>query len=235
MKPQALIFDLDGTLVDSLSDLARCTNEVLAENNFPIHPKEAYRLFVGNGVEKLIQRALPSAQQENAELLATMVERMRTLYSKSWDQQSAPYPDIDALLAQLVIANVPLAVLSNKPHNFTVQFIERFFPSVPFTVVRGAMEDCPLKPHPQAALEIAERLCLAPETIGFVGDSAPDILTAKNADMIAIGVTWGFRDQAELEEHGADYETKLRSKDCVNVEDVLKLNRITSGNKQLLI
>lgn len=205
MKPQALIFDLDGTLVDSLNDLARCTNEVLAENNVPIHPKEAYRLFVGNGVEKLIQRALPTAQQEDAELLATMVERMRTLYSQSWDQQSAPYPDIDALLAQLVIANVPLAVLSNKPHNFTVQFIERFFPSVPFTVVRGAMEDCPLKPHPQAALEIAKRLGLAPETIGFVGDSAPDILTAKNADMIAIGVTWGFRDQAELEEHGADH------------------------------
>ena len=205
MKPQALIFDLDGTLVDSLADLARCTNTVLAEHDFPTHPKEAYRLFVGNGIDKLIQRALPKQQQQDATLLATLVDRMRSLYATSWDQESQPYPGIDDLLATLTAAQLPLAVLSNKPHPFTLQFMERFFPSIPFSVIRGAMDDFPLKPHPQAALEIAATLELAPEHIGFVGDSAPDILTAKNAGMMAIGVSWGFRDQAELEEHGADF------------------------------
>lgn len=197
----AVIFDLDGTLVDSLADLANATNYALERGGYPTHPLEPYKYFVGNGVETLLRRALPKG--ENPANFAELLESMRVRYAQTWNVCTRPYPGIVAMLEALQGKNFPMAVLSNKPHDWTQEYVAHFFPAIRFTQVRGAMTGVPHKPDPQSALQTLAALGLPAERTAFVGDSSVDMQTAANSGTFAIGVTWGFRTEAELLESGA--------------------------------
>lgn len=199
MPDRAFLFDLDGTLVDSLADLAETTNEVLAALGHPTHPEDAYRRFVGDGVRALIERALPAEAGDPA----PVVERFRALYAARMTRKTRPFDGVPALLAGLRRRGVPIGVLSNKPHDATRALVAELFPEAPFAVVLGARPDVPRKPDPAGALEAAAHLGVAPASTGFVGDTSTDMRTAVAAGMVPIGVTWGFRDEAELRDSGA--------------------------------
>jgi phosphoglycolate phosphatase len=185
---RAFVFDLDGTLVDSLEDLAVAMNDVLREAGQPEHPIEAYRHFIGWGAADLVRRAAPNA--DHAALLSSFGRRY---HGEAHGHASRPYAGIPELLRTLVARKIPIAVLSNKPHAATVAVVARFFPEIPFVAVVGAREGSPHKPDPTTALEIAETLGVPASCCAFVGDTEVDMLTAKNARMKPIGVAWGFR------------------------------------------
>jgi phosphoglycolate phosphatase len=185
---RAIVFDLDGTLVDSLEDLAVAMNDVLREAGQPEHPIEAYRHFIGWGAADLVRRAAPNA--DHAALLSSFGRRY---HGEAHGHASRPYAGIPELLRTLVARKIPIAVLSNKPHAATVAVVARFFPEIPFVAVVGAREGSPHKPDPTTALEIAETLGVPASACAFVGDTEVDMQTAKNARMKPIGVAWGFR------------------------------------------
>lgn len=198
----ALIFDLDGTLLDTLQDLADSGNAALAALGLPEHPADAYRLFVGLGVAELVRRMLPEGRRDEANVHRTGALLMEE-YTRRWNVKTRPYPGIPELLEALRALGLPLCILSNKPQDFTELTVREFFPGFPFAHVRGARPEVPNKPHPAGALALAQELGLAPGAMAFVGDSATDMKTARGAGMLPVGVLWGFRDRAELTEGGA--------------------------------
>lgn len=198
----AVIFDLDGTLLDSLDDLADSVNTVLAARGLPTHGRDAYRAFVGNGIATLVRRAAPAGTPDAD--LHDMLAAGRAEYGRRWDARSRPYPGIPAMLDALARAGVRLALLSNKPDAFTQLCAQRFFAPWPWAAARGAREGAPLKPDPAAALDLAREMGLAPGEVLFAGDSDVDVRTARNAGMFAAGVLWGFRGADELAAAGAD-------------------------------
>lgn len=200
--PRAIIFDLDGTLLDTLADLADSGNAALAALGLPPHPDDAYRYFVGLGIEELVRRMLPENKRDPATLMeATALTS--TEYKRRWKDKTRPYAGIPELLEALRLRGLPVCVLSNKPQVYTDLTIAEFFPGWPFTYVRGARPEVPNKPHPAGALALAQELALSPGSIVFVGDTATDMKTARGAGMLPVGVLWGFRDEAELSESGA--------------------------------
>ncbi len=201
--PQGIIFDLDGTLLDTLEDLAASMNTVLERMGWPVHPVDAYRCFVGNGVAMLVQRALPEDQRRES-IIEQCVQAMRREYARRWAEQTRPYAGVTELLEKLAAGDAPLNILSNKPHDATQEMVRHFFPKTPFRIVAGAVADKPRKPDPTVALEMAEKLGIAPEATLFVGDSNTDMQTAKAAGMTALGAAWGFRGREELLTSGAD-------------------------------
>ena len=203
MKPEvaAVIFDLDGTLIDSLEDLADAVNTALAEHGLPVHPVEPYKYFVGDGMETLVRRAAPEGTPDGA--LASVFARVKAEYGKNWAVKTKPYEGVPAMLERLAALGVPLAVLSNKPHEFTGEVVTHFFPETPFAAVLGSPVGGKAKPEPAMALAVAEKLALAPGRIAIMGDSRTDMDTAANAGMLPIGVLWGFRPEDELLSHGA--------------------------------
>ncbi len=203
MNTRAVILDLDGTLLNTLDDLARCMNTALERRSFPVHPVHAYRQWVGDGLEKLVKRSLPARLGGDSEILSSCVQAMRQEYSRRWKEKTRPYPGIMELLQALTARSIKLSVLSNKPHEFTCQMVREFFPSIFFEVVLGERAGVPRKPDPQAALEIARALGTPPEKFFYVGDTNTDMETAKAAGMLAVGVLWGFRDAKELLASGA--------------------------------
>lgn len=202
MNYSAVIFDLDGTLLDSLADIANSANEVLASCGFPTHSHDAFRRFVGDGVSMLFTRALPVAAQQ-IETIARCVELHRVAYSRRWNDQSRPYPGVFELLSMLNARGVRLAVLSNKPQPFTEKCVGEFFPETRFEIVLGQREGVPRKPDPAGAVEILQRLNLPAAKVAFLGDSDVDMQTAIAAHVHPIGALWGFRSQAELTAAGA--------------------------------
>jgi phosphoglycolate phosphatase len=201
VKPRAAIFDLDGTLLDTLEDIADAMNGVLAALGAPVRPVRDYRRFVGGGIEELWRRVL-SEDRRDGPAVSAAATAMRQRYGRAWDRATRPYPGVEALLRRLRSASVPLAVLSNKDHAFTERMIERFFEAGTFACVRGA-GDLPLKPDPAGALAVAVALHVPPAECLFIGDSVTDMKTAANSGMAAVGVTWGFGDREELVEAGA--------------------------------
>jgi phosphoglycolate phosphatase len=199
---RAVLFDLDGTLLDSLEDIGRSANETLEELGFPSHPIESYRQFIGDGLPMLFRRALP-AGVDAAAVIDHCVGGFRESYGRSWNVASRPYPGIPELLDGLVTRSLGMAVLSNKPHTFTVQCVNELLPRWPFRVVLGDREGFPRKPDPGEALRIATQLDVAPEQMVYLGDSSIDMTTAHRAGMIPIGVAWGFRSVDELQASGA--------------------------------
>ncbi len=202
MRIDALIFDLDGTLADSLADIGTAMNEALVHHGFRPHELAAYNHFVGEGAEHLVRTALKAGGGDDAHfpaVLATFRER----YGAQGHARSLPYPGIEDMLAQLVKRGVKLAVLSNKRDEFTKQLVAQRFGAIPFVDVRGERDGVPRKPDPTAALELALALNVLPAHIGFMGDTKYDVLTARAAGMQPIGVLWGFRDEAELTAAGA--------------------------------
>jgi phosphoglycolate phosphatase len=194
-----LIFDLDGTLVDSLDGIAASLNWALAQSYLPGHPRESVRKMIGNGARVLVERAVP------ADSAASLVDRVEAAfkvdYDRTWPTGTVPYAGIPELLQTLHARGYPLAVLSNKPHAFTEAIVAQVFPNVTFSVVLGQRTGIPHKPDPSGAFEIARLLNLPPKSCAIIGDSSMDIETARNAGMAAIAVTWGFQDAEWLTSH----------------------------------
>lgn len=198
----SIIFDLDGTLLDTLTDLADTCNELLREHEFPTHPTVAYKDFVGDGLQTLIKRIVPIGTE--AILIEKCCASFKKRYSRNWKRNSCPYPGINDMVAALKMREMKLAVLSNKPEAFTKLFVDEFFRKGQFAIVHGQREGVPKKPDPTVALAIAAQLNVRPQETLFVGDSGVDIQTGKAADMLTAGVSWGFRSVQELTENNAD-------------------------------
>lgn len=202
MKVKASLFDLDGTLLNTLDDLADSSNAALARLHYPVHPVDSYRHFVGDGMRTLIERIVP--KESSDEDILRCEEIFKEIYAKHWADKTCPYDGIAGMLSDLTGLGLKLAVLSNKPDEFTRMCVQRYFPAGCFACVRGQQDGVPKKPHPQGALLIAEELRLRPADILYVGDTATDMRTGKGAGMTTIGVSWGFREVGELELAGAD-------------------------------
>lgn len=203
-SPGGLIFDLDGTLLNSLTDLATAGNLVLTRQGWPPHPAAAYKWFIGDGMTKLAERILP-LKARRPEVIRQIAQELRQEYRRHCRECTRPYPGIPAMLAALQRQRLPLGVLSNKPEDLTLLLLDHFFPEINFQAIRGGREGEPLKPDPAGALAVAAALEVPPARIMLVGDGANDILTAKRAGMIPVGVLWGFRSEAELRAAGAHY------------------------------
>ncbi len=197
-----IIFDLDGTLLDTIEDLADSMNKVLTDLGFPNHPLSAYKYFVGEGVEALIRRALPE-DQLRPELLDHCLGALREEYSRRWENKTHPYPGIPELLDHLTGLGLKMAILSNKLDHFTQIMVAKLLPRWRFRPVFGARPSVPKKPDPAGALEIAQALQIAPEYFIYLGDTGIDMKTAGAAGMAAVGVLWGFRQADELRDQGA--------------------------------
>ena len=197
-----IIFDLDGTLLDTIEDLANSVNFALNLHNFPTHPIEAYNYFIGNGVNKLLERALP-AEYQNADMVSMLkVDFIKHYYAHS-EEFTKPYKGISELISKLDNDGFQIGVASNKIHPATTELIQRFFPNTKFTAVFGQREGYPVKPNPSILEEIIEIANLEKSEVLYVGDSGVDVATAYNAKVDFVGVLWGFRPQKELEEVGA--------------------------------
>ncbi len=204
MLYKAVLFDLDGTLLDTLDDIADSANRVLATMAMPVHPLEAYRYFVGDGMMTLIERIVP-AERKDPQTIAQVVDAFREDYGSNWQVKSRPYAGILPMLTGLVEKGLQLAVLSNKPQDFTQLCVERLLSDFSFQPVFGQREGVPKKPDPAGACEVAEMLQIAPEQFIYLGDTAIDMQTAKNAGMFAVGALWGFRSKEELLASGAEH------------------------------
>ena len=202
MPYQAVIFDLDGTLLDTLEDIGDAVNRVLAARGFPVHPIDAYRFFLGNGVVKLITRALPEDRRD-AGTVRSCLEAYHADYDRNWNVKTILYEGIGAMLDALTARGLKLAVLSNKPHEFTERCVREFLSNWSFDVVIGGREEMPLKPDPAGALAIAHSLGIPPAVCLYLGDTPVDITTAIAAGMTPVGVLWGFRPAKELRASGA--------------------------------
>ena len=202
MKCKGLIFDLDGTLLDTLEDLAAAANATLEHFGFPVHPVDAYRYFVGEGLKTLMQRIIPGTDATE-EQLSFYMKKFGEIYMLNWNKQSAPYQGIPEMISSLSEAGLQLAILSNKPHEFTRLCVETFFPDHPFAFVFGQRDGIAKKPDPAGALELAKMMKLDVTEILYVGDTATDMKTGNSAGMRTIGVEWGFRDRTELEKNNA--------------------------------
>lgn len=202
-KPKVVIFDLDGTLIDSIADITDCANSVLTNHGFPALPVDRFRELVGHGFANLVRKVLPSSEL-TPERLDHFIAEYRALYRERWNQRTTVYAGIHDLLAELERREYTLAVLSNKRDDFTAMCVAHFFPTVRFAEVRGERPGTPIKPSPDAALEIARSCGVTAAECVFVGDSEVDIETAKCAQMVAVGVLWGFRSRATIEAAGAD-------------------------------
>lgn len=202
---RAVLFDLDGTLLNTLDDLANAANAALVSAGYPPHPVDAYRRFVGNGLQMLVRRALPAGEEERLgpSGVAQVVQRTAENYARDWAALTRPYPHIPELLATLREKGIPLGVVTNKPHEWTLLMLDRYFPDKPFLSIQGATPQLPHKPDPTGALAVARALDIEPKAAAFVGDSDVDMQTAHRADMCGIGAGWGFRGAGELRAAGA--------------------------------
>lgn len=195
----AVIFDLDGTLVDSLTDIGAAMDQVLDELGLPRRARDEYARFVGDGARLLVRRALGARIDLEDEALAAF----RARYLAQMTAHTRPYPGIEELLQELGARAIPTAVLSNKPHAATVELVRALLPSHRFALVRGLCDEQARKPSPDGALEIARELGTPSREVLFVGDTPVDVQTARAAGMVAIGVLWGMRPRQELERAGA--------------------------------
>jgi phosphoglycolate phosphatase len=202
LRYQAAVFDLDGTLLNSLEDLADCMNLSLAARGFPPHPVDAYRFFVGDGMDTLARRAVPTGTDPEPHVEA-LVHGMRDAYASRWNAKSRPYDGIPELLRALTERGVRLTVLSNKHDDFTKKIVTALFGEVKWDVIFGARPNVPKKPDPAGALEVAALLNLPCTSIAYLGDTNTDMRTARGAGMFALGCTWGFRPAEELIAAGA--------------------------------
>ncbi len=202
MKFKAVIFDLDGTLLNTLQDLADATNDALKHYGFPPHPTDAYKYYIGEGREKLADLALP-VDQRNPENIQKVVKMIDRLYSANWAVNSRPYDGILELLDGLTAQKIKKAVLSNKSHYFTDTMVKVLLSKWSFDIVLGVSDVTPKKPDPTGALHIIKDLRIAPEETIYLGDTDIDMKTAVAAGMYPVGALWGFRTPDELKAGGA--------------------------------
>ncbi len=213
-KYSGIIFDLDGTLLDTAADLGHSANLVLEEFGQPLHSMEDYRRFVGNGLVNLMRQCFPAGTPD--EEFPAIMESMYRQYDLHYMDETAPYPGIVSLLSQLQNAGFCMCVNSNKKESYTKSLVSKCFPGINFTDVLGENDRFPRKPDPSAALYLASQMNLSPEAVIYIGDSGIDIDTAHNAGMDCAGCLWGFRGETELKAHEADYIVSC-------AEDILKI------------
>lgn len=204
MKFKGVIFDLDGTLVDSLEDLANSVNGMLAAKGFPEHDLGEYRYFVGDGIMMLIKRALPLEYAADEVFVKECLKSVNEEYMNRWSDRTRPYDGVQKLLSMINDNGIKIAVLSNKPHEFTKLIVPHFFPEISFDMVFGARDGIPRKPDTTAVYEILQSLGIAAKECLYVGDSNIDMKTGRGAGMFTVGVSWGFRPEKELRDSGAD-------------------------------
>lgn len=192
------IFDLDGTLLNTIADLAAATNHALSQYGYPVHTTDEYCFFVGNGINKLFERALPEGEK-SPEKIRIIREAFIPYYNAHNTDLSRPYPGIETLLTTLQEKGIRLAVASNKYQEATVKLITHYFPTINFTAVFGQREGVPAKPDPQVIDEIIGLAEVSKEETIYMGDSGVDMQTGKNAGVTTVGVSWGFRPRTELE------------------------------------
>jgi len=202
MRFRAVLFDLDGTLLDTVDDLADSANAIFERAGFPKHPVSAYKIFVGEGLRRFIERALPADALDEETILRTM-DAMREEYGRRWADKTRPYDGVNAMLDRLAELGVRASILSNKPDDFTKKCVAKLLPDRDFEIVMGAREGVPRKPDPAGAVEIASQMGLGAAEFLYLGDTNIDMRTALPAGMFAVGALWGFRDEAELREAGA--------------------------------
>ena len=202
MEFKAVIFDLDGTLLDTLADLSDATNSVLRNFGYPEHDQQTIKAFVGNGLCALMTRALPESQR-NEENIQRCFEMLKSAYANCWTNKTHPYAGIPALLQGLIDKDIAIAILSNKADEATQQIVAKILFRWRFDVIQGAKAGSPPKPDPTTALLIAGRLGLSPQEIIFLGDTSIDMQTADAAGMYGIGALWGFRSADEMISGGA--------------------------------
>jgi phosphoglycolate phosphatase len=224
MYYKAILFDLDGTLLDTLEDLGNAANRVLYKYGFPTHTMDNYRLFVGDGVVTLMNRALPEDKRNN-DTIQICVKTFREEYGKSWNVKTRPYDGVAEMLDALTAGGLKMAVLSNKPDEFTKLCVTEYLPKWAFDIVLGQRNSLPLKPDPACALEIAKCLDVPPSHFIYLGDTAIDMKTAVAADMFPVGALWGFRTERELLENGAQALIK-------RPQEILTILNLTHRNFQ---
>ena len=193
-----VIFDLDGTLLDTIADLAESTNHALKQLGYPTHDVETIRTFVGNGINKLLERALP-LQEQTEEKVMLMRSHFVPYYDAHNADLSSPYPSIVHLLEDLQGQGIMIAVASNKYQEATVKLVKYYFPMINFIEILGQREGINVKPDPSIVFDILQKANVNKEEVLYVGDSGVDMQTAINAGVDAVGVTWGFRPRTELE------------------------------------
>ena len=198
---KAVLFDLDGTLTDTLGDIADAMNRALRLHGLPEWPVEAYRYLVGNGAKVLSERCV----RERQELSAAVRQTYQAYYETHNLVQTKPYEGVPEMLQALVDRGIRLAVFSNKPDADTKAVVRHFFPEIPFAAVRGQVEGVPVKPDPTGALAVADEMGLAPGDFLYLGDTAVDMECALAAGMHPVGALWGFRTEEELRQSGAEH------------------------------
>lgn len=204
MNTKLVIFDLDGTTLDSLGDIALACNHTLSLNGLPQHDIEEYKIMVGNGTNKLLERCLPE-NLRTQEFIEEIKKDFVAFYSDNMTEYSKPFEGIVELLKELNKRGVGVAIASNKLHYATVNLVNHFFGDIDFVEVFGNVEGVALKPSREIVDNINSVAKVELSEILFVGDTKTDIMTAKNAGVRGVGVLWGSRQRAEFEAHGADY------------------------------
>ena len=203
MQYKAVIFDLDGTLVDSLADLSDSVNLMLESYGFPTHEMEQYRYFVGNGSKKLMERTLPRDKAASAEFVEEALVKYKAIYKERLLEKTRPYNGVRELLAELKSRGIPLAVCTNKHNDAALTIVKILFAPGTFAEVLGDRPGFPKKPNPATPLEIASHLGVKPDEVAYLGDTSVDMETAVHAGFLPVGVLWGFRPEEELVKSGA--------------------------------
>ncbi len=202
-KLKGIIFDLDGTLLDTIEDISNAVNTVLIEYGLTPYRIEDYKLFVGDGIEQLVERVL--GKEIKREKFNEIFTKIKETYGNNWNIKTKPYPNILEMLDKLNTKNIKMAVISNKPHKFTMLTIEYYFGKKYFSSIYGASDNYPKKPDPFLAYKVLENFNLNQKDVAYLGDSNTDIIFAKNAGLLPFGASWGFRGEKELKENGALY------------------------------
>lgn len=201
---RGVIFDLDGTLSDSIISIAYCANRALEKYGLSPFVTDRYKYFVGDGAATLIHRCVENQEIDRSDLYEQVKAEYDRLFAVDCMYQVKPYPGIVELLQELKKRQIPIAVLSNKPHPNTLKVIHDLFGDDMFTIVQGQIPQIEKKPSPDGVLYIAEKLGIPAEQFLYVGDTNTDMQTGKNAGAFTVGVLWGFRDRKELEDNDAD-------------------------------
>lgn len=199
-----VIFDLDGTLLDTIRDLAEAANHTLDQLSLPKHSLEAYRNMVGNGIEKLLERAMPQ-EERNPDIILMALKIFKDYYNSHLTDYSVPYPGIREMLKDLSARGINLAVTSNKYQEAVTEIITTVFPEIEFKAILGKQEGIPAKPDPSIVFEVLAKVPTPKAEVLYVGDSGVDMETAMRACVESVGVTWGFRPVRELRAANADH------------------------------